>query len=370
MRYICDPVADIPVSMVMSRGGVESINDLMVQLVRVDQAVPEGLPPELKAYLTTTLPLPGWADLDAVDRGQRFFEKWGVEISVCLFCASLPSAYAAAKGVKVLRRTGQLADHPRRRVIETGQFLMDVLERGGLGDHGTGRRTVQRVRLMHGAIRHLIQSRAPEVPGLWDFADGKPINQEDLAGTLLSFSYVVGDPLKRLGVPVSDREADDYIHLWNVIGDLLGVREDLMARDLDDATEAVTAIRRRQFKASADGQYMTAKLIGLLEELTPAKRFDRYVPAIIRYLIDDDVADKLAVPPSELAVHLTRLRKAWNWVWTKVLRQPQRNAVNRLITILAKPFGKAFMRALFDIERGGERPKFTIPDRLASDWGV
>lgn len=372
MRAFGDPVADIPVAGVLNSGGVDHVNELMRSLVRVDQPLPEALPAEVKAYLTTTLPMPSWADPAKIDRGQRFFEKWGVQISVCLFCASLPSAYAAAKGVKVLRRTGRLEDvhDARRRVVETGQFLMDVCSTGGLGPNGTGRRTIQRVRLMHGAIRHLILSQAPTVPGLWSPADGKPINQEDLAGTLLSFSYVVGDPLRRLGVPVSDDDAEAYIHLWNVIGDLLGLREDLMARDLDDATALVDAIRRRQFAASEDGQFMAAALIELLKELTPLKRFDGYSPALMRFLLDKDVADMLAVPPSELADNLTALRKAWTWAQTKLLRRSQREAVDAIISFLAKPFGKTFMHALFDYQRGNERPNFNIPSHLAKRWRV
>jgi hypothetical protein len=134
------------------------------------------MPDEIRAYLVETLPLPDWADMGKIKRGQQLFETWGLEIACCLFCASLPSAYAAAKGVKVLYLTARLDTDARRRVMETGQFLIDVLTVGGLDDeHGKGRRTIQRVRLMHAAVRHLIMARndqgAPPVcgdePPLW-----------------------------------------------------------------------------------------------------------------------------------------------------------------------------------------------------------
>src|SRR5271163_1133760 len=194
MRELGDPVADTPVAAVLERGGVDAVNAMMQTLVGVDQPAPEALPDEIRAYLVETLPLPEWADMAKIKRGQQLFETWGLEIACCLFCASLPSAYAAAKGVQVLYLTGRLDTDPRRRVMETGQFLIDVANVGGLGKNGTGRRTIQRVRLMHAAVRHLIKARNEKTPGTWNPEWGLPINQEDLAGTRMSFSYVFSDP--------------------------------------------------------------------------------------------------------------------------------------------------------------------------------
>jgi hypothetical protein len=90
--------------------------------------------------------------------------------------------------------------------METGQFLIDVLTVGGLDDeHGKGRRTIQRVRLMHAAVRHLIMARndqgAPPVcgdePPLWHKDWGTPIGQEDLAGTRAS-RFRISSPIRCL----------------------------------------------------------------------------------------------------------------------------------------------------------------------------
>ncbi|MDT5135735.1 MAG: hypothetical protein QOE41_5046, partial [Mycobacterium sp.] len=179
MRRLGDPVADEPVDAVLKQGGVKAVNAILQKLVRVDQPVPRDLPEELQDYLVNTLPLPDWADMRKIERGQQLFETWGLQIALCLFCASLPSSYAAANGVKVLYLTAQLDTNARRRVMETGQFLFDVLTVGGLAENGTGRRTIQRVRLMHAAVRHLIAARNEQQPGLWEPDWGIPINQED-----------------------------------------------------------------------------------------------------------------------------------------------------------------------------------------------
>jgi hypothetical protein len=369
MRTLGDPVADVPVGAVLESGGVERVNAVMRTLVRADQPVPAELPDELEDYLNTTLPLPDWVCEKKIRRAQDFFEVWGVQISVCLFCASLPSSYAAAKGVKVLYLTARLDTDARRRIMETGQFLMDVLSPGGLSDKGNGRRTIQRVRLMHAAVRHLINARTEVDPQLWDPDWGTPINQEDLAGTLLAFSYVVAEPMRRLGIPVSDEDADAYLHLWNVIGHELGIRDEMLVKDLDDATDLVAAIRRRHFAPSPEGQDMTLALLNLLDELTPFERFDRFVPALVRHLINDDVADMLLVPESPWVDDLGRMRRISRWLLVNILGRAERDTERyRVLSKLAEPFGRELLEALFAVERGGERAPFAIPDQLKRTW--
>ena len=371
MRNVGDPVADAPVAAVLERGGVDAVSAIMRTLVRADQPVPEELPEEIRAYLAETLPLPEWADMRKIRRGQQLFETWGVLITLCLFCASLPAAYAAANGVKVLYLTARLDTDARRRVMETGQFLMDVLAVGGLDDHGKGRRTIQRVRLMHAAVRHLIKARNEQTPGMWHPEWGTPINQEDLAGTLLTFSYIVAEPMPRLGVRVSAKDVDAYLHLWNVIGHLLGVRDELLVRDVDDAYALVDTIRRRQFEASLEGQELTRALMDLLDELTPLHRFDDTVPPLIRHLIGDETADLLLVPPSDLADDLGWPARIGNWFFVHVFGRVERDLSRyQLVSRMAAPFGRDLVDALFKLERGGERAPFDIPDDLARSWDL
>jgi hypothetical protein len=366
MRELGDPVADGPVAAVLERGGVDAVSEIMQTLVRVDQPVPEELPEELRDYLVKTLPLPEWADMGKIKRAQQLFETWGFLITLCLFCASLPASYAAAKGVKVLLMTARLDTDTRRRVMETGQFLMDVVAVGGLDEDGKGRRTIQKVRLMHAAVRHLITARNEQTPGTWHPDWGTPINQEDLAGTLLTFSYVVAEPMPRLGARLSDEDVDAYLHLWNVIGHLLGVRDEMLARDVSDATALVNAIRRRQFQASPEGQELTGALLDLLDELTPLHRFDDTIPPLIRHLIGDETADLLLVPKSHLFDHLGPLARAADWGLVEVVDQVERDLPRiQLMSRMSRPLGRELVRGIFALERGGDRAPFDIPDHLA-----
>jgi len=63
---------------------------------------------------------------------------------------------------------------------------------------------------------------------LWADSWGRPLNQEDLAGTLLTFTTVVFDAFRRSGVETTSDEREEYFHLWRVIGSLLGIRSELI----------------------------------------------------------------------------------------------------------------------------------------------
>src|SRR5690606_37864902 len=107
------------------------------------------------AFLAAASPLPDWADPARISRGQDFFSDWLLHQFTALYLASLPSAYAAAKGSHVIWLTGRLRNDPQRRLNETAQFLMDVTAPGAFAS-GQATHRILHVRLMHAAIRWLI----------------------------------------------------------------------------------------------------------------------------------------------------------------------------------------------------------------------
>src|SRR5262249_45188084 len=147
-------------------------------------------------YFKRTAALPAFADPARIARAQDLFTRYGWQVAVGLFCSSLPQAYAAKKGAKVLGYTQALSRHVRQRIFETAQFIFDAMDPGGLAKDGRGVRAAQKVRLMHAAIRHLVlkDRQRPYDP----VAFGLPVNQEDMAGTLMTFSCVTLDALRKL----------------------------------------------------------------------------------------------------------------------------------------------------------------------------
>ncbi|HZN14560.1 MAG TPA: oxygenase MpaB family protein [Acidimicrobiales bacterium] len=366
MRDVGDKPADDIAASVLAGSELEHVNDIFRTLVRTNQPVPRELPDDMEQFLNTTIELPRWAKPDRIARAQSFFQIWGVHITTCLFCASLPSAYAAGKGVRVLAYTGRLQKDAKRRVLETGQFLMDVLTPGGLEDTGNGRRTIQHVRLMHAAIRQSIEKERLRNPASWDPHWGTPINQEDLAGTLLSFAYVPAEPLRKLGIEVSRRTQEDYLHLWKVVGEMLGVLPEMRIHDMDDATQLVNAIRERQYEATEEGKELTAALIELVQTLTPGPLDDPFVPTLMRYLIGNDVAAMIDVP----TVTPPLVRFVPRWMGRVFGRGERLVDRSERLQRLVEPIGRELLDNAFRMVRGGTRPAFDIPAALATPWAM
>lgn len=358
MRGVGDPVADAVATRVLDDGDVDAVRRLLHQLLDHDDVNRAELPVDVRDYLDRTASLPDWADPERLRRGEIVFERWGIAISMALFCASLPSAYACAKGVTVLAQTARLETDTRRRIMETGQFLIDVLGPGGMAPGGKGIMAIQRVRLMHAAIRHLILVHG------WDEAElGYPINQEDLAGTLLSFSYTVVEPLPRLGISLDPGERDDFLYVWRVVGEMMGIDPSMVPNDVAESTELVSLIRRRQYRRSEDGIEMTAALVGLLQEMTPTHIFDSVVPDLIRMLSGNEVAELIDLPPPGRHYGILGLVKV-------VARFSTHEVENdKILRDVANHVGWWVLNGLFDFERRGEhRADFDIPDELANHW--
>jgi hypothetical protein len=370
LRLQGDPLADSAVAAVFDCHNIEQSRAVLRALIDHENPRLAGLPPELNEFLDQTSALPEWADAARLARGQAVFERWGVAISVALFCASLPSAYACANGVRVLAQTARLETDTRRRVLETGQFLIDALGRTKLVPGSDGMLAIQRVRLMHAAVRQLILAHQADPgteggPPVWDNTWGHPINQEDLAGTLLSFSYTVVGPLPRLGIELSEGDREDYLYVWRVIGALLGLDDSAIPRNATESTSLVTMIRKRQYARSADGTVMAKALIGLLDEMTPTHLFDKVITDLIRLLAGGEVAEILELP----AAH-----RHYGWfARLKVLVHISSHDVENDAALrdLADHLGWHVLNGLFDFERQGEhRTSFDIPDHLADGWGL
>lgn len=359
LREAGDERADTVVAKIFADAQVDAVNRLMKALVRNDDVPVRDLPRVVRTYLDSTDDLPSWADHDRIALGEAFFGEHGPGCVMALACASLPSCYAARKGVQVLHLTARLQTDPVRRIGETAQLTLDVMAPGGLSAGGSGVRDAQKVRLMHAAVRHLIGTNAA-----WDPAWGVPINQEDLGGTLLAFSIVVIDSLRKLGVTVSDEQADAYLHAWNCVGHVLGVDERLLAQDADDGRALYRKIIGRHWAPSPEGQEMTRALIEAMERATPGTMFDGFPSYLVRHLGGDQLGDILGVRRMD---------------WTELLGGPLRlfaigsDAVidhDPFVGRIAGQFSRQLLEGFGWLARGGERAPFDIPQQLADEWGV
>ena len=364
-RAAGDPVADAVVSELFREGEVDAVNALMRTLVLNDGLPSDQLPPVVLEYLARTQPAPA---VDAARRrlGEEIFGVLGPEILAVLGFYALPADYAAKKGVQVLYRTGRLSHRPVRRVFETTQMVVDVMAPGGLSPKGRGVRSAQKVRLMHAAIRHLI-THTPQNP--WDPRFGTPINQEDLVGTLMSFSLLVLDGLERLGVELEPGQRAAYFESWMAIGPILGIEGELIPGSIDEGRALTALIHQRQIAASPEGVELARALVEGYQSLLPGPL--RGVPAsLIHFFLDKDpftgqnIAALLDVPAAN-----------WTSVAAELLVDIDHffgsHTIGHSLTDRAISYvSRHLIEGMLLLERGGQRAPFSIPDDLRTQWGV
>jgi hypothetical protein len=212
LRRIGDPTADTVVAQYIDSELGAHAGGLMESLIARGPRAPASneASQALRQFVEERPPMPDWCNQAMVDRGQELFAEFVPQLGLGLWMASIPAGYAGAHGAEVLTHTARLVSDPKRRFLETGQFIIDVMTPGGLANEATGSRDIRHVRLMHAAARHLLTD-PEDVTGAvpFDVAKyGEPINQEDLLGTLFTFSVIGLQVLHRGGVRVSDDDAE------------------------------------------------------------------------------------------------------------------------------------------------------------------
>ena len=315
-------------------------------------------------------PWPEWADRGQVERGQRVFGIWGLEFVAALWMAALPTTYACAFGAEPLVRTARLTRDPKRRYVETGQMIIDAMDKGALYSGGPGYSSVRHVRLMHAAVRHVLThpESIPAPGGVplepWDPAFGVPLNQEDLLGCLFAFGVLSIRSLEQSGVVLDDLDAEAYVHVWNLIGHQIGVRPDLLPICRADAAVIANRILDRQKAASDAGRELTATAISCLQGMLVTERLRGLPASGIRHYLGGDVADMLGVPPADWTRSIFTVAK-----WADAMMNGALRWIPGHHSLLAG-VGRHFITGFEALEQDGGRTTFEIPDELRSAWGV
>jgi hypothetical protein len=295
-RQSGDPLADAAIGQLVAEKGPAEARELFSLLIHRIEMPIEELPACLQDYWATTDRLPDWVDWEQVRIANALFVDHGPKFLVFLYYKSLPLLYSCANGAKVLIQTGRLTQQEdsleifTRRIAETGQFLLTVMAPDALRPCGPGIRAIQKVRLIHAAIRYFVLES-----GRWDAeAWGLPINQEDMAMTLTTFSSAITDALGQFDVPENPLRLEAYQHTWAAIGQLLGVVPDLLPKTTAASRTLMEAVLERQSAASDDGQVLTEALFGFARKLLP-EELARIPELLLLHLIGPERAKMLGV---------------------------------------------------------------------------
>lgn len=250
----------------------------------------EHLPSILVETYNNMTVLPSWADTQQMQLGAIFFEKQARMILSMLGFLSLPYCYAAAKGAQVLYLTQRIQKDTYRRLLETAQFVTAVLSKNAFEPEGQGKISIFKVRLIHALVRARTAQNEK-----WQKQWGLPVNQEDMTGTNLAFSWIVLRGLNKTGVEVSREETTAFFHLWNVIGFLMGVKEELLPQNGKEAFWLDKVIVQRQFEQSEAGVELTRSLLKELQQNARQPAIQRLTKEYMTFLLGEKVSQILGL---------------------------------------------------------------------------
>jgi hypothetical protein len=291
LRRVGDELADATVATLFERGEVAKFNSLMRWFTQTGQDLPEGLPDVAREYIEATSLPPAWVDWEIMEQARRFFLDNDVHVSTALSFHAMPACYVVPHVAKLLSATHSL-EYPSKRMSETGQFTVFLMQPDAFEAGGRFIPAAQKVRLLHATIRRHLRTESR-----WDEAAlGLPICLEDMIGGQMMFSIQVLDALHRMGIHMTEEGAEAYYYAWRVVGAILGIDQDAAPPDIASAREFSDLYMARYMGPSPEGVHLTRQLIELYEEVVPGTVFDPIVAALIRFLIGDTAADWLEVP--------------------------------------------------------------------------
>jgi hypothetical protein len=183
---------------------------------------------------------------------------------------------------------------------------------------------------------------------------------------LLTFSYVGLRGLATLGVKVTDDEREAYVHAWNVVGALLGIRDELLAQDFAEATILFDTIKRRRRGASADGQALTRSLLAWMEDVMPPEL--RHLPAqLLCALVGDQDAALLGVHRGTLDRIEEHAVVALLRVLSRVVDDMERHSPVRHA---AEALFHALVQKIWSQDAGWQGELFALPPALTASWNL
>ncbi len=293
-----DAPADAVITAVTAASGPTGLRLLMRWLADTADFKTAEQHPAVQDFFVQYASLPVWADADRMQRGMEFFKKNAHKIGLTLGLFSLPYTYLGANGAQVLWITERIKNDTARRLQETGEWVFAV-NNAKEWRTGTAISRTLKIRLIHAGARWFSLHS-----GRWNNAWGHPVNQEDMAGTNIAFSYIVLRGLRKLDVSMTEQEEEDYLHLTGVINSLIGVADALLPQNMREAYTLNRAIAKRQFTTSEAGVGLTRSLLNAIGEVSVQAGGGVALPETarnlaageMRFFLGDEHADWLGIP--------------------------------------------------------------------------
>ncbi|EGD56235.1 oxygenase MpaB family protein [Gordonia neofelifaecis] len=191
----------------------------------------EDPPAALRELFGVVEATPDWVDPARLRLAAQVMQSGGEDGLYIARDVALLGGYLFSGFNQTLLRTGALEKGSNTRFAETTRWALDVISEGGLAIGGAGYRSTLRVRFIHSLVRRHVAALPDWDSGVW----GLPINQTDMAATLVGALVAPSVGVAGLGIVNSPREYEAIAHLTRYVGWLMGVDDDYLPTSFADA---------------------------------------------------------------------------------------------------------------------------------------
>lgn len=284
--WVWDDTIDQIMAGVVTNGQVAAVNDSIRSWVDNNDPVPANLPGGLTPWLQQNTKLPAWADVSLLNHAADFNRRHDTLLFLLYgLGAGIMSTVIPREARSVYWSKGG-ADM-QDRAAKTFAFGYDLSQRDGLQPTGQFLVTANKTRLVHATVRHLL----PQSPHWKAVAEESiPISNLDILTTFHSLGTFVHKKLTEWKVPMSQRDQEAYLHLWQVAVSQLGVQDRFIPRSWTEAyaqsNTALTAILRPTF----EGDELAEVLLGLTAQIDGGLTRG-FLNEFVIYLLGDNVAN-------------------------------------------------------------------------------
>ncbi|MGB3301483.1 oxygenase MpaB family protein [Gordonia sp. (in: high G+C Gram-positive bacteria)] len=225
-----DPMMDGVVDE-MATAGMSQTRPLFEQALTDGIDTVDGAPPQMEAFFRHIEATPDWVDEGQLALAAQVMQSGGADGLYIARDVALMGGYQFSGFNQTLLRTGALTKGSNKRFAETSRWALDVISPGGLNVRGAGYRSTIRVRFIHSMVRKHVESMPDWDNTRW----GLPINQTDMAATLVGSLVAPSIGVVGLGLVNNPREYQAIAHLTRYVGWLIGVDEAYQPHSFRDA---------------------------------------------------------------------------------------------------------------------------------------
>jgi hypothetical protein len=290
---VWDAEADPIIAAIIDRGQVPAVNALLATWTKNGQAVPAGLPRDLREFIEHARQLPAWADTAKLKAAVTFNKRRGTYLGAAYgFTSGMMSTVIPHEARAVYYSKGG-ADM-KRRISRTAKFGYDI---GSLGafhaPDGEMIVTTVKTRMAHAGVRHLLP-QSPHWNGVAD--EDTPISQRDILVTWHSLPTSVMRSLKQWGVTVKPAEGEAFLHSWQVAAHMLGVKDEYIPATWDAAYAQAPQILDSVLAPTPEGIKLAGILLDLAADVDGGLISRPLLESLTRYNLGDRVAGWLNIP--------------------------------------------------------------------------